>query len=147
VHLYAAYGSNLDPARMRATCPRSPLVGTGWLEGWRLTFGNADLGSETAVATVVESPGERVFVALYDLDPADRQVLDELEGLNSGLYRKMHTQAATLEANRQVWLYVFEGFEGGLPSQWYLDEIMRAAEAAGAPQDYVETLRKRPTAE
>lgn len=132
---------------MRATCPRSPLVGTGWLEGWRLTFGGADLGWESAVATVVEAPGERVFVSLYDLDPADRQVLDELEGFNSKLYRKMHSQAATLEANRPVWLYVFEGFEGGLPSQWYLDEILRAAEAAGAPQDYVEALRKRPTAE
>ncbi|WP_026929871.1 gamma-glutamylcyclotransferase family protein [Glycomyces tenuis] len=147
MHLYAAYGSNLDPARMRATCPRSPLVGTGWLEGWRLTFAGADLGWESAVATVVEAPGERVFVALYDLDPADRAVLDELEGFNSGLYRKMHLQAVTLEANRPVWLYVFEGFEGGMPSQWYLDEIMRAAESAGAPQDYVEELRKRPTAE
>ena len=33
VRLYAAYGSNLDPGRMRAYCPHSPLVGTGWLEG------------------------------------------------------------------------------------------------------------------
>ncbi|GAB3648616.1 hypothetical protein GCM10028833_14880 [Glycomyces tarimensis] len=99
------------------------------------------------MATVVEDPAERVFVALYDLDPADRAVLDELEGCNSGLYRKMHSQAVTLEANRPVWLYVFEGFEGGLPSQWYLDEIVHAAEAAGAPEDYVEALRKRPTAE
>jgi gamma-glutamylcyclotransferase (GGCT)/AIG2-like uncharacterized protein YtfP len=121
------------------------LVGTGWLEGWRLTFAGADLGWESAVATIVESPGERVFAALYDVDPADKAVLDELEGFNSGLYRKLHTQAVTLEANRPVWLYAFEGFEGGLPSQWYLDEILRAAEAAGAPEDYVAALRKRPT--
>ena len=147
MHLYAAYGSNLDPARMRATSPRSPLVGTGWLEGWRLTFAGADLGWESAVATAVEAPGERVFVALYDLDSADRAVLDELEGLNSGLYRTIHTQAVTLEANRPVWLYVFDGFEGGMPSQWYLDELLQAAEAAGAPVDYIEALRKRPTAE
>lgn len=132
---------------MRVTCPRSPLVGTGWLEGWRLTFAGADLGWESAVATVVEAPGERVFVALYDLDPADRSVLDELEGYNSQLYRRLNTQAVTLEANRQVWLYVYEGFEGGMPNQWYLDEIMCAAEAAGAPEDYVQALRKRPTAD
>ena len=132
---------------MRATCPRSPLVGTGWLEGWRLTFAGDDLGWDSAVATVVEDAGKRVFVSLYDLDPADKQVLDELEGLNSSLYRRMNTQAVTLEANRPVWLYVYDGFEGGLPSQWYLDELVRAAEAAGAPDDYVEALRKRPTAE
>ena len=112
-----------------------------------MTFAGADLGWESAVATVVEDPGERVFVALYDLDSADKQVLDELEGFNSGLYRKMHALAVTLEANRPVWLYVYDGFEGGMPSQWYLDEILRAAEAAGAPEDYIEALRKRPTAE
>src|SRR3954465_5804315 len=65
VRLYAAYGSNLDPGRMRAYCPHSPLVGTGWLEGWRLTFAGEDLlGYEGAVCTVVESEsdGDRVFV-------------------------------------------------------------------------------------
>ena len=67
---YAAYGSNLDPARMRAYCPHSPMVGTGWLEGWRLTFaGEEELGWEGAVTTIVESPGDRVFVALYDVHP------------------------------------------------------------------------------
>ena len=34
--LYAAYGSNLDPARMSERCPHSPLRTTGWLTGWRL---------------------------------------------------------------------------------------------------------------
>ena len=42
VRNYAAYGSNLDPGRMRAYCPQSPMVGTGWLEGWRLTFAPMD---------------------------------------------------------------------------------------------------------
>ena len=42
--LYAAYGSNLDPAQMHQRCPHSPVAGTGWLEGWRLTFGGEDLG-------------------------------------------------------------------------------------------------------
>src|SRR3954464_3140544 len=74
VHHYAAYGSNLDPARMRAYCPHSPMVGVGWLEGWRLTFaGDGLLGWEGAVTTIVESPGERVFVALYDVNPADEK--------------------------------------------------------------------------
>ena len=70
VRHYAAYGSNLDPARMRAYCPHSPMVGIGWLEGWRPTFAGEDvIGWEGSVSTVVESPGDRVFVALYDIDP------------------------------------------------------------------------------
>jgi len=34
--LYAAYGSNMDPAHMLQRCPSSPVAGTGWLPGWRL---------------------------------------------------------------------------------------------------------------
>src|SRR6185437_767495 len=56
---YAAYGSNLDPARMRAYCPYSPMIGTGWLEGWRLTFAGEDLlgweGEVTALVYVFAS--------------------------------------------------------------------------------------------
>ena len=52
--LYAAYGTNLDPARMSERCPHSPLQTTGWLLGWRLTFGGEELGWDGALATIVE---------------------------------------------------------------------------------------------
>jgi hypothetical protein len=42
--LYAAYASNMDPAQMALRCPHSPQRSTGWLAGWRLTFGGADNG-------------------------------------------------------------------------------------------------------
>ena len=42
--LYAAYGTNLDPARMGERCPPSPLRATGWLIGWRLSFGGEEHG-------------------------------------------------------------------------------------------------------
>ncbi|QSB17097.1 gamma-glutamylcyclotransferase [Natronosporangium hydrolyticum] len=143
---YAAYGSNLDPARMRAYCPHSPMIGTGWLEGWRLTFGGeAALGWEGAVTTVVESPGDRVFVALYDVHPRDAANLDEVEGAVAGTYRKLTVQVATLDGAVTAWVYVLDGYEGGLPTAWYLSEIANAAEAAGAPADYLRDLRSRPT--
>ena len=143
---YAAYGSNLDPARMRAYCPHSPMVGTGWLEGWRLTFAGEDdhrLGGRGH--TVVESPGDRVFVALYDIHPGDAEQLDEVEGVTAGTYRKLHVRVSTLDGDVTAWVYVFDGYEGGLPTAWYLSEIANAAEQAGAPDDYVRQLRSRPT--
>ena len=69
--LYAAYGTNLDPARMGERCPHSPLRGAGWLQGWRLTFGGEDLGWDGAMATVVQDPFEQVFVAVYDVTDED----------------------------------------------------------------------------
>jgi hypothetical protein len=146
VTLYAAYGSNLDPMQMLLRAPHSPGRGTGWLVGWRLTFGGEDLGWEGSLATVVEDddPATQVFVALYDISEADEDALDEWEGSDLGLYTKIRVRVATLEGDVTAWLYVLDGYEGGLPSARYLGLIADAAEAAGAPGDYVEGLRMRP---
>ncbi len=141
--IYAAYGSNLDPAQMLQRCPHSPACGTGWLEGWRLTFGGEDLGWEGAVATLVESPGEHVFVGLYDLTDADVRTLDSWEGADTGLYRKIRVRVQTLDGEVLAWVYVLDGYEGGLPSARYLGVLAAAAETAGAPDDYVLELRSR----
>jgi len=131
---------------MRAYCPRSPMISTGWLEGWRLTFAGEDLlGWEGAVTTIVESPGDRVFVAVYDVHPEDEKELDAVEGIEAGTYDKLHLRVETLEGEFIAWVYVFNGYEGGMPTAWYLAEIANAAEKAGAPADYVAALRSRPT--
>jgi gamma-glutamylcyclotransferase (GGCT)/AIG2-like uncharacterized protein YtfP len=142
--LYAAYASNLDPALMRERCPLSPHAGSGWLEGWRLTFGGEDLGWEGALVTVVEEPDSRVFVALYDVSPYDEPALDAWEGVENGLYRKLKLRIHTLDGEKLAWLYVLDTYEGGLPSARYLGLIADAAEAADAPADYVRGLRTRP---
>jgi len=146
VTLYAAYGSNMDPLQMLLRAPHSPGRGTGWLQGWRLTFGGEDLGWEGALATVVEDPdpGSQVFVALYDISEPDEDALDEWEGSDLGLYAKIRVRIATLEGDVTAWLYVLDDYEGGLPSARYLGIIADAAEAAGAPDDYVVALRERP---
>ena len=142
--LYAAYGSNLDPAQMIERCPHSPVYGSGWLEGWRLTFGGEDLGWEGALATLVQSPGEHVFVGLYDMTDEDAKSLDAWEGADNGLYRKLRVRVHLLEGDKLVWIYVLNGYEGGLPSARYLGVLAQAAENAGAPADYVAELRSRP---
>jgi hypothetical protein len=96
VTLYAAYGTNLDPARMGERCPHSILHSTGWLAGWRLTFGGEEHGWDGALSTIVQDPFEQVFVAVYDVTSAS-----------------------------------------------YLGVLADAADAAGAPEDYVAALRRR----
>jgi gamma-glutamylcyclotransferase (GGCT)/AIG2-like uncharacterized protein YtfP len=144
VALYAAYGSNLDPAQMLARAPHSPARGGGWLNGWRLTFGGEEMSFEGALATVVEAPHSQVFVMLYDVADIDEPELDRWEGSALGLYRKIRVRVATLDGDETAWLYVLNGYEGGLPSARYLGLIAEAAETAGAPDDYVDELRKRP---
>ena len=87
--LYAAYGSNMDPEQMLQRRPSSPVAGTGWLPGWRLTFGGEDLSWDGALATVVEDPESSVFVVLYDMAESDERTLDSWEGAELGLYSKI----------------------------------------------------------
>jgi gamma-glutamylcyclotransferase (GGCT)/AIG2-like uncharacterized protein YtfP len=144
VSVYAAYGSNMDPAQMAERCPHSPQRGSGWLEGWRLAFGGEDIGWEGALATVVEEVGERVFVVLYELSASDEQSLDQWDGASLDYYRKTRVRVATLDGDVVAWLYVLNAYEGGLPAARFLGIIADAAEAAGAPDDYVKELRERP---
>jgi gamma-glutamylcyclotransferase (GGCT)/AIG2-like uncharacterized protein YtfP len=142
--LYAAYGSNLDPERMMIRAPHSPLRGSGWLVGWRLTFGGEDVSLEGALGTVVEDPGHQVYVSLYDLTSTDEESLDKWEGVDIGLFRKLKVRVQTLDGDVGAWIYVLDAYEGGLPSARYLGMLADAAEAGGAPDDYVNELRTRP---
>jgi hypothetical protein len=145
VAIYAAYGSNMDPAQMLLRCPHSPQRGTGWLEGWRLSFGGEDLGWDGALTTVVEDPAHRVFVALYDVPEIDEKELDSWDGVNLGFYSKIKVRVQTLEGNALAWLYVLDAYEGGLPSDRRLSILVDAAVKAGAPTDYINWLSARPS--
>ena len=142
--LYAAYGTNLDPARMVERCPHSPLQTNGWLTGWRLTFGGEEHGWDGALATIVEDPLDQVFVAVYDVADEDVPALDGWESADSGLYRKTKVRVSAMGGEVLAWTYVLDAYEGGLPSASYLGVIADAAEAADAPADYVAALRRRP---
>ena len=145
VALYAAYGSNMDPAQMLERCPHSPQRGTGWLEGWRLTFGGEDIGWDGALTTVVEDAAQRVFVVLYDVPELDEKVLDNWDGVTLGYYSKLKVRVQTLDGDALAWLYVLDAYEGGLPSARHMAILVDAAIKAGAPADYIDWLSARPS--
>jgi gamma-glutamylcyclotransferase (GGCT)/AIG2-like uncharacterized protein YtfP len=142
--LYAAYGSNMDPEQMLERCPHSIAAGAGWLVGWRLTFGGEEHGWDGALPMVVPDSSNQVFVALYDMSPYDFAALDYWEGADTGLYTKLRLRVSTLDGDVLAWVYALNGFEGGLPSARAIGLIADAAQAAGAPEDYVAELRGRP---
>ncbi|WP_336920865.1 gamma-glutamylcyclotransferase [Aquipuribacter sp. SD81] len=145
--LYAAYAGNLDPDRMAERAPRSPARGSGWLAGWRLTFGGEEHGWDGSLPTVVpcpERPDSAVYVLLYEVAREDEHLLDEWEGASTGLFRRLTVRVDTLDGSVPAFLYVLDAYEGGLPSAMTLGVVADAAEAGGAPADYVAELRSRP---
>src|SRR3954453_3415119 len=126
---------------MGQRCPHSPLQTTGWLTGWRLTFGGEDLRWGGPLSTIVEDPIEQVFVAVYDVSRDDEANLDSWETTDTGLYRKVKVRVSTMTGALPAWTYVLGGFESGIPTASYLGVIADAAEAADAPDDYVTAVR------
>lgn len=142
--LYAAYAGNLDPERMALRAPHSPVRGTGWLPGWRLTFGGEEHGWDGAIPTIVEEPGEAVYVVLYECAPDDEHRLEQWEGVDLGLFTRLTVRVHTLDEELTAFTYVLEAYEGGLPSALTVGIVADAAAAGGAPDDYVAELRSRP---
>ncbi|MFV0532752.1 MAG: gamma-glutamylcyclotransferase family protein [Cumulibacter sp.] len=143
--LYAAYGADMDPERMLGRCPLSPVAGTGWLSGWRLAFGGEEHAPDGALCTIVPDEVGAVFVVLYDIAEFDAAALDEWMQVPSGLYRRMRTRVHDGARGVAAWTHVLDVPEGGLPSLSTTQLIAHAAEVAGAPDDYVASLRNRPT--
>ena len=50
----------------------------------------------------------------------------------------------TLDGEPLAWLYALDAYEGGLPTVEQLATVADAAEAGGAPSDYVERIRQHP---
>jgi hypothetical protein len=141
----------MNPETMLRRAPHSPMRATGWLPGWRLAFAGEELGWEGSIATVVQASGleadlaePSVFVVLYDVSEADEASMDEWEGLDLRTFRKLRVRVETMNGPVTAWLYVVDSYEGGLPSARDLGMLADAAEAAGAPGDYVTELRSRP---
>jgi hypothetical protein len=74
----------------------------------------------------------------------DEKELDNWDGVNLGYYRKAKVRVETLDGDVLAWLYVLNFYEGGLPSARNIGILGDSAEQAGAPADYVETLRALP---
>jgi hypothetical protein len=139
----------MHPDQMLLRAPHSPMAGTGWLHGWRLTFGGEDIGWEGALATLVEDPGSKVFVVLYDMTASDEKNLDRWEGSELGVHKKIRCRVERLSSDTTTdpalaWLYVVDAWEGGLPSARYIGVMADAAEIAGAPKEYVQKIRNLP---
>ena len=134
VAIYAAYGSNMDPAQMARALPaftaaRHRLAGRlaadvrrrGSGLGGRARHGRRGRGHSASSWCCTRCPRPT----------RPRSTAGTASTL--GYYRKSKVRVSTLDGDVVAWLYVLNDYEGGLPSARYLGIMADAAEAAGAP--------------
>lgn len=151
---YFAYGSNLDWDQMRERCPSATFLCKAELPQYRLDFTRYSTIRKCGVSDVVEDPSGSVRGVVYEIGDQDVARLDKAEGYEEGrptnsYWRRPITvikdgvagdtvDAETYFADQQP--------DPPLPSQDYVDHIIRGARYWELPADYIAGLTKIPTA-
>ena len=137
---YLAYGSNLHPVRLRERVSSARPVGVLGLDGWLLRFHKRGRDS-SGKCNIIRSrlPADRVYAALYEIDPGEKHALDEAESLGCG-YEEM---SLTVGLHGEVFCYVAAaGFidESLRPYTWYRDYVSVGARFHHLPESYVRRI-------
>lgn len=133
--LYFAYGANMDVAAMAKRCPSSKPLGLARLPRHRWII------SADGYANVIRDPRREVHGMLWDLALSDVPVLDRFEDVPR-LYRKVTQPVIGAAGIRRALVYIGRSGEPGRPRPGYLDDVIRAAEAAALPAASIAEMRK-----
>lgn len=136
--LYAAYGSNLHPARLTQRVPSASLIGTSRVPGFELRFHKKSTDG-SAKCNVVEADGE-IFVAVYEVRLDERTLLDNVEGLGIG-YDEIRI---SVPDRGDCWTYTAAQShidDNLIPYDWYKAFVILGCEFNAFPSDYVQHVR------
>lgn len=135
--LYAAYGSNLHPVRLRARIPAARPVTTHLLDGRSLAFHKR--GRDGSGKCSLVPGGAGAHVAIYEIGEDDKRILDAIEGLGCG-YRE---EILDLPGIGQCATYVAEAAyvdDSLRPYDWYRELVLLGAAAQRFPREYLERI-------
>ena len=114
--LYAAYGSNLDHARMRGRCPGAMPAGVLLLPGWRLVVNR--------FASIARDPDAAVPIGLWQVTGAHLDALDLAEGVAVGSYARIRVRLpAPVAGLGEAWTYLEKADRPGPPTATYVAHL------------------------
>ncbi len=144
---YFAYGSNMHLNRLRQRVGEVRVRGRAVLDGYRLAF-HKKAKDGSAKCDVLRT-GESVHLVhgvIYELDPAQKEVLDHYEGLGRG-YEAHRLPLRTDGGTTQALAYVAHAdhIDSGLvPYSWYKAFVSHGARGHGLPREYIAMIEAVP---
>ncbi len=143
--LYAAYGSNLHPDRLRVAdrCPSAKLIGTCVIAGQLLTFRKRSYdGSVKCDADRTGQQSDELRLAVFIIPKSQENALDRAEGLNKG-YNAHQIQVPMGGKNLIAKIYLADqnAIVTDTPYEWYKQMVLLGAEYHSFPSSYTESIR------
>ena len=138
--LYAAYGSNLHPLRLAKRVSSAEFVGTSFLPRWSLHFHKR--GADGSGKGNVLSGGDGVYVAVFEISPDDKLILDRIEGVGYSA-----TLLKVPEFGDCVSYVADESHIDGTlePYDWYKKLVLIGAQTHGFPATYLNRINSAAT--
>jgi gamma-glutamylcyclotransferase (GGCT)/AIG2-like uncharacterized protein YtfP len=143
--LIFAYGSNMHQLRLRQRVPSCRSVATGQLSGYRLVFNKrGNDGSAKANAFHTGRESDRLVGVIYDIDPAEKPVLDKIESLGCG-YEEKYDRIKTIDGQRHL-IPFYVAMPGWiendlLPFDWYHRYVLMGAIENKLLPDYIDFIK------
>lgn len=146
MELVFAYGSNIDPAQMRARCPESDL---SWFiaeaRGRALWFPRKSDKRKGGVGSLKDEEGSSVWGVVFAVSPRDLLRLDRFEGVPSGSYERKKVEV--FDSNGEghiVWAHIAAQQEKApfTPHRDYISLYIAGAMYYGLPAQYIAGLKR-----
>lgn len=137
-----AYGSNMCSRRLRERTPSARPLGAAQLAGHKLMWHMAG-GDGSAKCDIVETghPEDVVWGVLYEIDVAEKPLLDRAEGLGHSYHCKtvsVRHETGPIEAEAYCALAIDAARQ---PYDWYHAYVLAGALEHGLPGDYAAALK------
>ena len=140
---YFAYGSNMNPERVRARGLEYSQVLSGKLSGYELSFNKYSDKREGSAANIIRQENAVTEGALYLLSGEEQIIqMDPFEGFPDHYSREL-LSIATKSETVKAWVYIAnERFIRAnlLPPRWYLNHLLAGKQFLTQP--YYERLKK-----
>jgi gamma-glutamylcyclotransferase (GGCT)/AIG2-like uncharacterized protein YtfP len=150
---YFAYGSNMLDERLthRTRCPSARVLGTGSATCWRLAFAKrgAD-GSGKATLLRSSRASDRVHGVLFEIDLAERDVLDRVEGpgyerLDDLVVERAGADGPPVTVEASVYVARPGAIDPTLIAfDWYRALVIAGARRHGLPADVIAEIESVP---
>lgn len=137
--LYAAYGSNLHPQRLKARTSSAELLDTACLRDWSLRFHKRSVDQSGKCSIEMGSSG--VHFAVYEMSAADKRRLDGIEGVGKGY------SAATIDVPGFGRCATYVAAESHVddalaPYDWYRELVLLGCRHLALPDDYIARIEQ-----
>ncbi len=134
------YADNLNPTQLKRRAPEHKPVGKAYLPDHAIQFCRWSSQWRCGLASVVPSPGERVWGMILDVTEEDLKLMDEFEGdVPPGSYRHLPVTVITEDEEKTlVTTHAAAPIGKFKPKEHYLDWVMKGLKHWKLNEDTVE---------